>query len=55
MRAAFTCSEMNAETITKKIAGTHSDIAAPLHISIRIIDAAAAGPLSTQSQLAPGS
>ncbi len=55
MRAAFTCNPTNADTSTKKIAGTTSDTLAPLQISISTMAAADAGPQATHHQLAPGS
>ncbi|BAN33122.1 hypothetical protein MOKP4_04020 [Mycobacterium avium subsp. hominissuis] len=55
MRAAFTCKPTNADTSTKKIAGTTSDTLAPLQISISTMAAADAGPQATHHQLAPGS
>lgn len=55
IRAAFTCNPTNADTRTKKIAGTTSDTLAPLQISIRTMAAAEAGPHATHHQVAPGS
>ena len=45
----------NSDTITRKITGIASPTPLWLDISIRITDTAAAGPASTQYQLAPGS
>jgi hypothetical protein len=55
IRAAITCIARNADTSTRKIAGTTSDTGAPLQISISTMATAAAGPHASHHQLAPGS
>ncbi len=55
MRAALIWIPRNSDTITRKITGIVSPMPSWLDISIRIIDTAAAGPASSQYQLAPGS